>query len=129
MLGEFKAFIMRGNVVDLAVAVILGVAFGAVVTALVDNILMPLVAMIAGEPDFSALQFTINEAVFGYGAFINAVLNFLLVSIAVFFFIVKPVQRLSSLRQREEVAADPPAPSEDVLLLREIRDLLQQRQA
>lgn len=129
MLGEFKAFIMRGNVVDLAVAVILGVAFGAVVTALVDNILMPLVAMIAGEPDFSALQFTINEAVFGYGAFINAVLNFLLVSIAVFFFIVKPVQRLSSLRQREEVVADPPAPSEDVLLLREIRDLLQQRQA
>ena len=129
MLGEFRAFIMRGNVVDLAVAVILGVAFGAVVTALVDDILMPLVAMIAGEPDFSALQFTINEAVFGYGAFINAVLNFLLVSIAVFFFIVKPVQRLSSLRQREEVAADPPAPSEDVLLLREIRDLLQQRQA
>jgi large conductance mechanosensitive channel len=127
MLGEFRAFIMRGNVVDLAVAVIMGVAFGAVVTALVEHLLMPLIAMIAGEPDFSGLQFTVNDAVFGYGAFINAVLNFLLVSIAVFFFIVKPVQRLSSMRQREEVAAEPPAPSEDVLLLREIRDLLQRQ--
>jgi len=127
MLGEFRAFIMRGNVVDLAVAVIMGVAFGAVVTALVEHLLMPLIAMIAGEPDFSGLQFTVNDAVFGYGAFINAVLNFLLVSIAVFFFIVKPVQRLSSLRQRQEVVADPPAPSEDVLLLREIRDLLQRQ--
>jgi large conductance mechanosensitive channel len=128
MLGEFKAFIMRGNVVDLAVAVVLGVAFGAVVTALVENLLMPLIAAIIGEPDFSALQFTVNDAVFGYGAFINAIVNFVLVALAIFFFVVKPMQRISSLRrQQEEVAAEPPGPSEDVLLLREIRDLLSRR--
>ena len=125
MLGEFRAFIMRGNVIDLAVAVVLGVAFGAVVTALVDNLLIPLIAMIIGEPDFSGLTFTVNDAVFAYGSFINALVNFLFVSIAVFFFVVVPMQRVMSIRQREEVFADPPAPSEEILLLREIRDLLQ----
>lgn len=125
MLGEFRAFIMRGNVIDLAVAVVLGVAFGPVVTALVDNLLIPLIAMIIGEPDFSGLTFTVNDAVFAYGSFINALVNFLFVSIAVFFFVVVPMQRVMSIRQREEVFADPPAPSEEILLLREIRDLLQ----
>lgn len=125
MLSEFRAFIMRGSVIDLAVAVVLGVAFGAVVTALVDNLLMPLIAMIIGEPDFSGLTFTVNDAVFAYGSFINALVNFLFVSIAVFFFVVVPMQRVMSIRQREEVFADPPAPSEEILLLREIRDLLQ----
>ncbi len=125
MLSEFRAFIMRGNVVDLAVAVVLGVAFGAVVTALVDNLLMPLIAMLVGQPDFAGLTVTVNDAVFGYGMFINALVNFLLVALAIFFFIVKPMQRAMSARQREEVAADPPAPSEEILLLREIRDLLQ----
>ena len=128
MLGEFRAFILRGNVVDLAVAVVLGVAFGAVVTSLVEHLLTPLIAAVIGEPDFSALQFTVNDAIFSYGLFINALLNFVLVSAAIFFVVVKPMQRVSSLRrQQEEVAAEPPGPSEDVLLLREIRDLLSQR--
>ena len=127
VLGDFKTFVMRGNVVDLAVAVVLGVAFGAVVTALVDQLLMPLIAAIFGEPDFSALHFTVNDAVFGYGAFINAVVNFLLVALAIFVFVVKPMQRLTTRSQQNETEAAPPIPSEDVLLLREIRDLLSQR--
>lgn len=129
MLTEFRAFIMRGNIVDLAVAVVLGIAFGAVVTALVDGLLMPLIAMVVGEPDFSNLHFTINDAVFAYGAFLTAVVNFVLVAAAIFFFVVKPVQRLNSTGRQEELIEEPPAPSEDVLLLREIRDLLVTAQA
>lgn len=128
MLKEFQAFVMRGNVIDLAVAVVIGAAFGAVITSLVDNLLMPLIAMIFGEPDFSGLDFTINDAVFGYGAFINAVVAFLLIAIAIFFVVIKPIQRATSVRKQEEVIEEPPAPSEDVLLLREIRDLLQRQQ-
>jgi large conductance mechanosensitive channel len=103
---EFKAFIMRGNVVDLAVAVVIGAAFGAVVTALVKDIITPLIAAIFGKPDFSGLSFTINKSTFLYGDFINAVVSFLLIAIAIFFFIIKPLNMLLA-RRRTEPPADP----------------------
>ena len=96
MLKEFRDFVLRGNVVDLAVAVVLGVAFGAVVTSLVDDLLTPVIAMIIGEPDFSDLTFTINDAVFRYGAFLNALIAFLSIAAVVFFFVVRPVNALQS---------------------------------
>ena len=92
MLQELKNFLFRGNIVELAVAFVMGVAFAAVVNSLVDNLVMPIVAMIIGKPDFSSLTFTINDAVFRYGAFITDVIQFVAIAAAVFFFIVKPVQ-------------------------------------
>ena len=91
MLKEFRDFLLRGNIVDLAVAFVLGVAFGVVVNSLVNNLLMPVVAMIIGKPDFSDLTFTINDAVFRYGAFITDVITFVATAAAIFFFVVKPV--------------------------------------
>ena len=91
MLKEFKDFLMKGNIVDLAVAFVMGVAFGAVVNSLVSNLVMPIVAMIIGKPDFSELTFTINDAVFRYGAFITDTITFVATAAAVFFFVVKPV--------------------------------------
>ena len=102
VLREFRNFISRGNVVDLAVAVVLGVAFGAVVTALVADILTPIIAMIFGAHDFSALTFTINGSEFRYGAFINAVIAFVSVAAAIFFFVVKPLNMLAARRQQGE---------------------------
>jgi large conductance mechanosensitive channel len=101
ILKEFRAFILRGNVVDLAVAVVIGAAFTAVVTALVRDIITPVIAAIFGEPDFGDLGFTINGSHFGYGNFLNAVLAFVLIAAAVFFFVVKPVNFLMS-RMRTE---------------------------
>lgn len=124
MIQEFRQFLFRGNIIDLAVAVVIGAAFGAVVTSAVDNLIMPVIAMLFGEPDFSGLDFTINDAVFRYGAFINAVVSFVLIAAAIFFLVIKPMERMMSFRKQAETAAEPPAPSEDVLLLREIRDLL-----
>ena len=94
MLQEFKDFLLRGNIVELAVAFVMGVAFAAVVNSLVDNLVMPIIAMIIGKPDFSDLTFTINDAVFGYGAFITDVIQFVAIAAAVFFFVVKPVQAM-----------------------------------
>jgi large conductance mechanosensitive channel len=94
MLKEFRQFIMRGNVVDLAVAVVVGAAFGAVVTALVQDFITPLIAAIGGERDFSALEFTINGSVFRYGHFLNAVIAFLSIAAVVFFVVVKPLNAL-----------------------------------
>ena len=96
MLKEFRQFILRGNVVDLAVAVVIGVAFGAVVTALVADLITPLVAAIFGKPNFAGLSFTINHSTFLYGAFINAVVSFLVVAAAIFFLVVKPVNMLAA---------------------------------
>jgi large conductance mechanosensitive channel len=124
LLKEFREFILRGNAIDLAVAVVLGAAFGAVVTSLVNDLLTPLVAAIFGQPDFGALSFTINEAHFRYGAFINTVISFLTVGAAVFFFVVKPVNVLMARRRAGE-EAPPEAMPEDIVLLSEIRDLLQ----
>ncbi|HEY5095249.1 MAG TPA: large conductance mechanosensitive channel protein MscL, partial [Candidatus Eremiobacteraceae bacterium] len=89
-MNDFKQFLFRGNVVDLAVGVVIGVAFGTVVTAFVKDLITPLIAAIVGKPDFSAIQFTVNGSVFGLGDFINALLSFVLVAGAVFFFVVKP---------------------------------------
>jgi large conductance mechanosensitive channel len=94
MLREFRDFLFRGNIVELAVAFVLGVAFGALITSFVDNLLMPVVAMIIGKPDFRELTFTINDAVFRYGAFLNDLIAFAAIVAAVFFFVVKPVNAL-----------------------------------
>lgn len=96
MLKEFRDFLLRGNIVELAVAFVLGVAFAAVVTSLVDDLIMPIVAMIFGKPDFSDLTFTLNDAVFRYGAFITAAITFIAIAAAVFIFVVKPVNALMS---------------------------------
>ncbi len=100
-LADFKQFILRGNVVDLAVGLVIGVAFGAVVTALVADLLTPLIAAVFGSNDFSALDFTINGSTFLYGHFINAVISFLTIAAAVFFFVVRPVNALMARRKTE----------------------------
>jgi large conductance mechanosensitive channel len=100
MLKDFKAFVLRGNVVDLAVAVVIGAAFGAVITSLVTNLITPLLA-IPGKADFSELSFTINESEFRYGLFLNALIAFLSIAAAVFFFVVRPVNHLMARRKTE----------------------------
>ena len=104
MLKEFRDFLMRGNIVELATAFVMGVAFGSVVNSLVNNLVMPIVAMIIGKPDFSGLTFTINDAVFRYGAFITDVIAFVAVAAAIFFFIVKPMQVVMSRTRKPEEA-------------------------
>ena len=101
MLKDFKAFLLRGNVVDLAVAVVVGAAFGAVVTALVRDLLTPIIALIIGKPNFSNLSFTINSSHFRYGDFINYLISFLSVATAVFFFVVQPVNALMRRHKTE----------------------------
>ena len=91
MLKEFKDFLLRGNLVELAVAFVIGLAFAALIASFVDDLILPIVAMIFGEPDFSGLDFTINGAVFRYGAFITALITFLTTAAAIFFFVVRPV--------------------------------------
>ena len=94
LVDEFKTFILRGNVLDLAVAVVIGAAFAAIVTSLVENIITPIIAAIGGQPDFSALTFTINNSEFRYGAFINSLISFLIIALVIFFLIIKPVNAL-----------------------------------
>ena len=106
ILNDFRQFLLRGNVVDLAVAVVIGVAFAAVITALVEDLLTPLIAAIGGKQDFSALDFTINDSTFRYGDFINKVLTFVTIAAAVFFFVVVPINALIA-RSRREPSADP----------------------
>jgi len=101
LLRDFRTFILRGNVVDLAVAVVIGAAFGAVITALVADLLTPLIAAIGGKPNFSDLSFTINKSHFLYGSFINALIAFLTIAAAVFFFVVVPVNKLMERRKTE----------------------------
>src|SRR5690348_3719003 len=99
---DFKQFLLRGNVVDLAVGIVIGVAFGAVVTALVADLLTPLIAAIFGKHDFSALTFTINGSTFLYGAFLNALIAFVSIAAAVFFFVVRPINALMKRRRSSE---------------------------
>lgn len=106
-IDEFRAFILRGNVVDLAIAVVIGAAFTAVVTALVADLITPLIAAIFGKPDFSGLTFEINGSVFRYGAFFNAVISFLLIALVVFFLIVKPMNALMARMGRGGEAETP----------------------
>ena len=101
MLKEFREFILRGNLVELAVAVVIGTAFGAVITALVSSLITPLIAAVGGEPDFSSLDFTINGSTFRYGVFINALLAFLIIAAVVFFFVVKPYNALTAGEKTE----------------------------
>ena len=103
MLQEFKDFLLRGNIVELAVAFVMGLAFAAVVNSLVDNIVMPAIAMLIGKPDFSDLTFTINDAVFRYGAFITDLIQFVAIAAAVFFFVVKPITAMMNRLSREPV--------------------------
>jgi len=107
MLKEFKDFIMRGNVLDLAVAVVMGAAFGAVVTAMVKDLLTPLIAAIAGSPDFSSIAIDVRGSKLLVGDFLNAVISFLMVAAAVYFFIVLPVNSLMARLNRGEAPPDP----------------------
>lgn len=107
MIKGFRQFIMRGNVMDLAVAVVIGAAFGAVVTSFVTNVLTPLIAAIVGKPDFSAFNLTINGAVIGYGIFLNALIGFLLVAAAVYFFMVAPMNAWKARAARGQAPPDP----------------------
>ena len=132
IVAEFKDFLLRGNVVDLAVAVVIGAAFGAVVNALVKDILTPIIAAIFGKPDFGNLTFTIHKSHFFYGDFINAVIAFVSIAAAVFFFVVKPVNFLIAARAKRMSAGeqeDAATLSDEAVLLTEIRDLLRNRAA
>jgi large conductance mechanosensitive channel len=127
MLKEFRAFLLRGNIVDLAVAVIIGVAFGAVVASLVADIITPLIAAVVGSADFSKEAWTINGSKVTYGNFLNALITFLSVAAAVFFFVVKPMNVIAARRAAGAPEVAPAPTPEDVELLREIRDLLKGR--
>jgi large conductance mechanosensitive channel len=106
MASGFKQFLLRGNVVDLAVGVVVGASFGGVVTAFTKDLLTPLIAAVAGKPDFSAIQFTVNNSKFPLGDFVNALVSFVIVAAAVYYFVVLPVNALIS-RARKEPPADP----------------------
>lgn len=106
MLKDFKKFLLRGNVVDLAIGVVIGASFGSVVTALVSDLINPLISALAKIPDFSHLYFTVNDSKFLYGHFLNTLLSFILVAAAIFFFVVKPMNLLIS-RSRKEPTLDP----------------------
>lgn len=130
MLQGFKDFISRGNVVDLAVGVVIGAAFSAVVKALVDGILDPVIAGIFGEPDFKDIgAFMLGESLVQPGLLVTAIIQFLLIAAAIYFVIVLPMNRLTERREKEstEAAAEEPAPSPEAILLSEIRDLLAQK--
>ena len=121
---EFKEFISKGNVLDMAVGVIIGGAFGKIVTSLVDNILMPLIGLIIGGLDFSKLSITVKDAEIAYGLFIQNVVDFLIIALCIFLF----VKLFSKLKKKKEEEPEKPAePSEEILLLREIRDSLKKK--
>ncbi len=122
MIKEFKEFIQRGNVIDLAVGVIIGAAFGKIVSSLVDDILMPVLGIILGKIDFSNLTVTVGSAVIKYGSFIQNLIDFIIVAFCIFL-IVKFVNKLTK-KKKEEKKAEPPAPSKEEVLLTEIRDIL-----
>ena len=125
MLSGFKDFVLRGNVVDLAVGVVIGAAFLKVVEALVKDFLTPLIGAVAQVPDFSKMMFAVNGSQFMYGDLINVLISFVLVAASVYFFVVVPMNHMLSLMKKKDttVAATP----EDVMLLREIRDSLRNR--
>ena len=105
MIKEFRDFLMRGNLVELAVAFVMGLAFAALITSFVDDLIMPIVAMIIGKPSFNDLTFTINDAVFRYGAFLTAAITFVSTAAAIFFFVVKPANALKSRFETPQEAA------------------------
>jgi large conductance mechanosensitive channel len=124
VLNGFKEFITRGNVIDLAVGIVIGAAFAAVIDSLVRGFINPLIAMLFSKPNLaSTMSFEINNAQFSFGLILGELINFLAIAAAVYFFVVLPINHLQRLRKRGEVA-EPQAPAEDVILLQEIRDLL-----
>ena len=126
MIKEFKEFIARGNVIDMAVGVIIGGAFGKIVTSIVNDVLMPLIGVVSGGIDFTGLKFKIDEAEILYGNFLQNVIDFLIIAFCIFI-LVKIVNKVT--RKKEEVVEEKPAPKpEDVVLLEEIRDLLKQKE-
>jgi large conductance mechanosensitive channel len=125
LVADFRKFIMRGNVLDLAVAVVIGVAFNAVVTSLVDDVIMQIVAAIVGEPNFNDLTFTLGEGVIYYGRFLTALINFLIIA-ATLFVIIKAFEEMQKRRRREGEDVDEEK-TDEVVLLTEIRDLLSER--
>ncbi len=128
MLSGFKAFLLRGNVIDLAIAVVIGAAFGGVVSAFADDVIGGLIGVIGGSPDFGRAGFTVNGSRIVYGSTITALINFLIVAAVIYFVIVVPMTRMAA-RRGEEADADTPAPSDEAVLLTEIRDLLRERRA
>lgn len=128
--NEFKKFAMRGNVVDLAVAVVVGASFNKIVSSVVDDILMPVIGILVGRLDLTGLQLQVSEAVVRYGQFLQAVLDFLIIAFAVFMLVRFLNQARAALERQEKeeeaskAAATPPAPPKEQLLLEEIRDLL-----
>lgn len=123
-LTEFKTFIAKGNVIDLAVGVIIGGAFGKIVTSLVNDILMPVIGIIIGGHDFSKLVLKVNDATIAYGSFVQNVIDFLIIALCIFL-LVKIVNKITSLKKEEVKKEEKPAKkSDEVLLLEEIRDLL-----
>ncbi|WP_281694137.1 large-conductance mechanosensitive channel protein MscL [Lactobacillus johnsonii] len=122
MVKEFKKFISRGNMMDLAVGVIIGTAFTAIVNSLVKDLINPLIGLFIGKIDLSKLKFTIGEATFKYGSFLNAVINFLIIALVVFF-LIKLVNKITPKKEVEE----DPAPTNEEIYLRQIRDLLQEK--
>ena len=124
---EFKQFIARGNVMDLAVGVIVGGAFSSITNSLINDMIMPIVGIFVGEASFANLQIQVGGAVITYGNFIQAVLNFLILAFVVFC-MVKTVNRLTNKKEAPKAAAAPPAPSAEAKLLTEIRDLLKEKQ-
>jgi large conductance mechanosensitive channel len=127
VIREFKEFAFKGSLLDVAVGFVLGVAFATVITSLVENVLTPIIAGIFGQPDVSSLSIGIGDAEVLYGNFINALISFLLVAVALFLFVVKPYNAIMARAQ----AGDDPGiePSEEITLLREIRDALTDRAA
>ena len=126
LMKDFRDFVMRGNVLDLAVAVVIGVAFNAVVNSLVNDVLMQCIAAIVGKPNFNALTFTIGEGVIYYGRFLTALINFLIIA-ATLFVIIRSFEELEKRRRRGEIEVPDEEKSDEVLLLTEIRDLLSSR--
>jgi large conductance mechanosensitive channel len=126
MLDEFKKFLLRGNVVDLAVGVAVGAAFTAVVNSMVKDLITPLIAAVGGKPDFSSLNFTIHGSTFDYGDFFNALVSFLIMASVIFFFVVQPVNHLVKLTNRQAKKPEDSKTAEEKLL-EEIRDLLKNK--
>ena len=123
LLKDFRAFIMRGNVLDLAVAVVIGIAFNAVVNSLVNDVIMQLIAAIVGKPNFNDLTFTIGSGVIYYGRFLTALVNFLIIA-ATLFVIIRAFETLQDRRRRGDVEEEVVPPTDEVVILKEIRDLL-----
>ena len=127
MLNDFKRFLLRGNVIDLAVAVVIGAAFTAIITAFSTGIITPLIGMLFST-DLSEMDFTIRGSTFNYGIIIDAAIRFVATAAIVFFLVVRPAQVIAERRARGEAVDDAPAPTDEAVLLTEIRDLLAARQ-